>query len=451
MVEDLLELLPRIMTTRLVGSVLRTDGLAIAVGAFPAPVGGLVEIERQTGPVLRGEVIGFRDDQTIVYPFGTVNGVRRGNKVRLINTARYLRVGDDLLGRVVNANCTALDRNPQPGLLSRTCLDRPAPAAVDRPRIHEPLGTGIRAIDAMLTCGRGQRIGIFSGSGVGKSVTLGMMARYTSADVNVIGLVGERGREVNEFLEQDLGSKGLARSVVVVATSDEPALTRVQAAFTATAIAEHFRDRGNHVLLMMDSLTRVAMAQREIGLAAGEPPTTRGYPPSVFAMLPKLVERAGLTSQGSISGFYNVLVEGDDTNEPISDTVRGLLDGHIVLSRNLAARGHYPAIDLLSSISRLMPALASAEHQQAARAVRELLAVHRDHEDLISIGAYRAGSNPLVDTAIQMKPEIDRFLCQEMNESTQFESTIDAFSTLARQCQQEKPVSKTSTVPSAPR
>jgi FliI/YscN family ATPase len=291
----------------------------------------------------------------------------------------------------------------------------------------------------MLTCGRGQRIGIFSGSGVGKSVTLGMMARYTTADVNVIGLIGERGREVNEFLQRDLGPDGLARSVVVVATSDEPALVRVQAALAATAVAEYFRDAGRHVLLMMDSLTRFAMAQREIGLAAGEPPTTRGYPPSVFSLLPRLVERAGLTERGSITGFYSVLVEGDDTSEPISDTTRGLLDGHVVLSRRLAGRGHYPAIDILQSISRLMPDLASPEHREAAQTVRELLAVYHEHEDLISIGAYRAGSNPLVDAAIKMKPEIDLFLRQAVTDSTGLETVVQILIALAERCRHGMP------------
>ncbi len=443
MTNDLLTLLPQIMTTQLVGSVVHTDGLATAVAGFPAPVGALVEIDRQTGPVLRGEVIGFRDDTTIIYPFGTVTGVRRGNKVRLVNTARHIRVGEALLGRVIDAQGHPLDSGPNPGVLARTRLDRQAPSAIERPRIHKPLSTGIRAIDAMLTCGQGQRIGIFSGSGVGKSVTLGMMARFTSADVNVIGLIGERGREVNEFLERDLGPEGMARSVVVVATSDEPALVRVQAALTATAVAEYFRDRGSHVLLMMDSLTRFAMAQREIGLAAGEPPTTRGYPPSVFGMLPKLVERAGLTASGSITGFYSVLVEGDDTNEPISDTVRGLLDGHTVLSRRLAGRGHYPAIDLLGSISRLMPDLASTEHLNAAQTIRELIAVYHEHEDLISIGAYRTGSNPLVDTAITMKPEIDRFLRQGTTESTDLNSTIKAFIALGQRCRQSESTANT--------
>jgi flagellum-specific ATP synthase len=287
----------------------------------------------------------------------------------------------------------------------------------------------------LLTCGKGQRMGIFAGSGVGKSVTLGMMSRYTSADVNVIGLIGERGREVNEFIERDLGPEGLARSIVVVATSDEPALRRVKAAMTATAIAEFFRDRGKEVLLLMDSVTRFAMAQREIGLAAGEPPTTRGYPPSVFAMLPRLVERAGRSEKGSITGFYSVLVEGDDPQEPIADTVRGLLDGHTWLTRKIASRGHYPAIDVLDSISRLMSDITPRPQQDAALAVRELMAAYRDHEDLISIGAYRKGANKAVDAAIDLWDEINRFLKQRVDESTTLTQSVESLMTLHKKIQ----------------
>jgi flagellum-specific ATP synthase len=414
--QDLIEQLDRVMPTALTGSVLRTLGMTAAVADFPAPVGALVEIERQSGGPLRAEVIGFRDALTLLYPFSGLKGVRRGNRVRLVGTARWLRVGEELLGRVVNAQGRAIDGRPQPALTGRIPLDRPPPPSVDRPRIDSPLGTGIRTLDGLLTCGKGQRMGIFAGSGVGKSVLLGMMARYTAADVNVIALVGERGREVNEFLERDLGPEGLARSVVVVATSDEPALMRVQAAQSATAIAEYFRDLGRDVMLLMDSITRFAMAQREIGLAAGEPPTTRGYPPSVFAMLPKLVERAGRAAKGSITGFYSVLVEGDDPQEPISDTVRGLLDGHTWLSRKLAARGHYPAIDVLGSISRLMTDITPRKQQEAAQTARELLAAHHDHEDLISIGAYRRGANRAVDAAIEMQDDINRYLRQGIDE-----------------------------------
>lgn len=440
MTDSLSSLLPQMMPVEMVGSVVHTDGLATSVAGFPAPVGALVEIERQAGGILRGEVIGFRDDTTIIYPFGHVAGVRRGNRVRLVSTSRGIRVGEALLGRVIDAHAKPLDHLPEPGVTGRVRLDRSPPSAVERPRIHVPLTTGIRVIDGLLTCGRGQRMGIFSGSGVGKSVLLGMMAKYTSADVNVIALIGERGREVNEFLERDLGRAGLARSVVVVATSDEPALVRVQAALTATAVAEYFRDSGKQVLLMMDSLTRFAMAQREIGLAAGEPPTTRGYPPSVFGLLPRLVERAGLTAQGSITAFYSVLVEGDDTNEPISDTVRGLLDGHTVLSRRLAGRGHFPAVDLLSSISRLMTDIVPREQRDAAATVRELIAVYHENEDLISIGAYRKGSHPQVDAAIQMKPEIDRFLRQAVEESSDMATTTKDLLLLAARCRQASKV-----------
>ncbi len=410
------EQLEAIMPSALCGSVAQTVGMTAAVADFPAPVGALVEIERQTGGPIRGEIVGFRDALTLVYPFGSLSGVRRGNRVRLVRTSRTLRLGIELLGRIINAHGEAIDGKPQPALPHRAPLDRAPPPAVQRPRIDEPLSTGIRAIDGLLTCGKGQRMGIFAGSGVGKSVTLGMTARYTAADVNVIALIGERGREVNEFIERDLGPDGLARSVVVVATSDEPALLRVNAAYVATTVAEYFRDQGKDVLLLLDSATRFAMAQREIGLAAGEPPTTRGYPPSVFALLPRLVERAGRSVQGSITGLYTVLVEGDDHNEPIADTLRGLLDGHTWLSRRIAARGHYPAIDVLESISRLMTEIADAEHRKAAQQLRTWMAAYRDHEDLISIGAYRAGSNPTADMAIAMKDEIDGYLRQDVSE-----------------------------------
>jgi FliI/YscN family ATPase len=345
-------------------------------------------------------------------------------------------VGQSLIGRVLNGLGEPIDGKGPLKISNWVSINQPPPHPLERSAIEEPLVTGVRVIDGMLTCGKGQRMGIFAGSGVGKSTLLGSIARNSESDISVIALIGERGREVNEFLQRDLGPEGLARSVVVVATSDEPALVRVQAALAATTVAEFFRDRGQHVLLMMDSITRFAMAQREIGLAAGEPPTTRGYPPSVFALLPRLVERAGLTAHGSITAFYSVLVEGDDTNEPVSDTVRGLLDGHTVLSRRMAGRGHYPAVDLLESISRLMPDLVTPEQREAARTVRELIAVYREHEDLITIGAYPAGSNPLVDAAIAMKPEIDRFLRQDMNESSDFETTVQALRQLAHRCRQ---------------
>jgi flagellum-specific ATP synthase len=427
--------LESLMPTALTGSVAQLVGMSIAAAGFPAPVGAVAEIQRESGPPLVAEVIGFRDDLTLLYPTGEMAGIRRGNRIRLAQTTRRLRVGDGLLGRVIDATGRAVDGKPQPVLRDRTVFDRPPPSACSRPRINEPLCTGVRALDGLLTCGKGQRMGIFAGSGVGKSMLLGMMARYTTADVIVIALVGERGREVNEFIERDLGPEGMARSVVVVATSDAPALLRVRAASTATAIAEYYRDQGKDVLLLVDSLTRFALAQREIGLAAGEPPATRGYPPSVFAMLPKLVERAGRGPKGSITAFFSVLVEADDPNEPIGDAVRGLLDGHTWLSRKLGSRGHYPAIDILGSLSRLMPEVTTPEHRQAAFAVRELLSAHRDHEDLISIGAYRRGSNRAVDAAIDMQDRIDQYLRQAPEQPATLDEAREALLQLHQQYQ----------------
>jgi flagellum-specific ATP synthase len=353
----------------------------------------------------------------------------------MTRTSRSLRVGPALLGRIVDARGRCIDGRPQPLLSDRVRQDRLPPAPVERPRIRTPLATGVHAIDSLLTCGRGQRLGIFAGSGVGKSVLLGMMSRNTDADVIVTGLIGERGREVNDFIERDLGIEGLARSVVVVSTSNEPALARVHAASTATAIAEYFRDQGKQVLLLMDSVTRFAMAQREIGLAAGEPPTTRGYPPSMFALLPRLVERAGQSRCGSITAFYTVLVEGDDETEPVADTMRGLLDGHIWLSRKLAGRGHYPAIDVLSSISRLAKDITSPQHQAAALVIRQLIAAHAEHEDLLSIGAYRRGSNRMVDAAVDMRDAIDSLLRQSVDDTLAFDGVVERLVNIAGQCQ----------------
>jgi len=433
--EATLENLNSTMTASLTGTVAETIGMTVSVADFPAPVGAVVRIERDGNAVCEGEVVGFRDGHALVYLLSPTAGVRRGHRATLLRTVRTLKVGPELLGRVIDAHGRCIDGHPQPVLPTRTRLDRLPPPATERPRIRAPLATGVHAIDTLLTCGRGQRLGIFSGSGVGKSVLLGMMCRHTNADVIVAGLVGERGREVNDFLERDLGAESLKRSVVVVATSDEPALNRVHAASTATAVAEYFRDQGKQVLLLMDSVTRFAMAQREIGLAAGEPPATRGYPPSMFALLPRLVERAGQSRAGSITAFYTVLVEGDDENEPVADTMRGLLDGHIWLSRKLAGRGHYPAIDLLSSISRLAKDVTTPQHQAAALVIRRLLAAYAEHEDLLSIGAYRRGSNRAVDAAVDMREAIDLILWQSIDVSLPYEKIVEQLIALAGQCQ----------------
>jgi flagellum-specific ATP synthase len=431
----LLENLNSTMTAALVGTVAETVGMTVAVADFPAPVGAVVRIERDGNDTCEGEVVGFRDGRTLIYLQSSTTGIRRGHRVRMVRTNRTLKVGTALLGRVIDAHGRCIDGRPQPMLPGRARVDRQPPAATERPRIREPLATGVHAIDSMLTCGRGQRLGIFSGSGVGKSVLLGMMCRHTNADIIVTGLIGERGREVNEFLERDLGPEGMQRSVVVVATSNESALTRVQAASTATAVAEYFRDQGKQVLLLMDSVTRYAMAQREIGLAAGEPPATRGYPPSMFALLPRLVERAGQSSQGSITAFYTVLVEGDDENEPVADTMRGLLDGHVWLSRKLAGRGHYPAINVMSSISRVMKDVTTPQHQAAALTIRQLMSAYSEHEDLLSIGAYRRGSNRTLDVAVEMREAIDALLRQSLDAALPYAKVVEQLSGLAAQCQ----------------
>ena len=428
---DIAEQLQTIMPTALSGSVSRMVGLVVAANGFPAPLGSVAHIMREASDPVRAEVIGFQDGMTLLYPHDDPIGIRHGNRIKLIRTSRWIRTGDSLLGRVIDTEGRFVDGGPQPLLKDRVPVDRKPPHACSRPNIDSPLSTGVRAIDGLLTCGRGQRLGIFAGSGVGKSTLLGMMARYTAADVIVIGLIGERGRELNEFIQQDLGPEGMKKSVVVVATSDEPALSRVRAASTATAIAEYYRDQGKDVLLLMDSITRFAMAQREIGLAAGEPPTSRGYPPSVFTMLPKLVERAGRGPTGSITAFYTVLVEGDDINEPIADAVRGLLDGHVWLSRDLADRGHFPAINILGSISRLAPNLVDRQQTQATYTIRELLSAYRDNEDMIIVGASRRGSNPKVDAAIDLQDDIAEYLRQAVEEPATFEESRDKLMMLA--------------------
>ncbi|MCD6363722.1 MAG: flagellar protein export ATPase FliI [Synergistetes bacterium] len=403
------------------GKVVRVVGLVIESKGPEASVGEICEIYLKNGGSVKAEVVGFRDDRVLLMPLGEMGSIGPGCEVVATGESLKVRVGEGLLGRVLNAFGEPIDDKGPIIWEDEYPLSRKPPHPLKRKRIKEPISIGVRAIDGLLTCGKGQRMGIFAGSGVGKSTLLGMIARNTSAPVSVIGLVGERGREVREFIERDLGEEGLKRSVVVVATSDEPALIRLKAAFTATAIAEFFRDKGLDVILMMDSITRFAMAQREVGLTIGEPPATRGYTPSVFSLLPRLLERAGNSDKGSITGFYTILVEGDDMNEPIADTVRSILDGHIVLSRKLASQNHYPAIDILRSISRLMIEIVPREHYIAAGRLRELLSAYEESQDLINIGAYAKGSNRVVDEALEKIDEIKKFLIQGINEKSTLE------------------------------
>jgi flagellum-specific ATP synthase len=412
-----LEQLPDLEPARVQGRVRQAVGLVVEAEGLALPVGAACEIRTVGGGPVSCEVVGFRDEVALLMPLGELQGVRRGDAVRCLASAQWVAVGRGLLGRVIDSQGNPLDGGPPPAHERLNPLHARAPHPLGRERILQPLGTGVRAIDALHTCGKGQRLGLFAGSGVGKSTLLGMCVRGTAAQVTVIALVGERGREVREFVEKDLGPEGLRRSVVVVETSERPALLRVKAPFAATAVAEFFRDEGMDVLLLMDSITRMANAQREVGLSTKEPPATKGYPPSVFAMLPRLLERAGRSDRGSITGIYTVLVEGDDVNEPIADTSRSILDGHIWLSRDLAVRNHYPALDVLASISRLMIDVTSPEHQEAAARVKSLLAVHKGAEDLINVGMYAKGSNPEVDQAVQAHPAIQKFLRQSIQET----------------------------------
>ena len=428
----LIEQLERVLPFGLTGRVSRVVGLTIEARGFPAPLGAACRVHCDHGREIDAEVVGFRGSDSILLPHGRLQGIKPGNSVSLTASLPSVRVGDRLLGRVINGRGQCIDRRPAPALPHRTALLADAPSPLERPRIDTPLSTGVRAIDGFLTCGLGQRLGIFSGSGVGKSTLIGQMARSSSADVNVVVLVGERGREVRDFLERDLGPEGLERSVVIVATSDEPAVIRLRAAYAGTAIAEYFRDTGKNVLLLMDSVTRVVLAQREIGLASGEPPATRGFPPSAFAILPGLLERSGRNEHGSITGFYSVLVESDDMNEPIADAARGILDGHLVLSRQLAERSHWPAIDVLASVSRSMPDIVSDIHLQASHGLRQSLAAYRDSEDLINIGAYQSGSDRRVDVAIQLRDSLEQFLQQPAHHSEPLNSTIDRLAILQR-------------------
>ena len=431
--DRLLDTLDHAIPSRVEGTIWSVGRNAIEAVALPVPVGAVCNIQRRSGAPIPAEVIGFQGATTLLASLDGSEGIAPGDKVVLQDAVATLKVGPAMLGRVIDAAGVPIDDLGPIATLAKVPLDAPPVAAMQRPPIDQVLTTGVRSIDTLLTLGRGQRIGIFAGSGVGKSTLLGMMARGTDAEVVVIGLVGERGREVQEYLQRELDEVTRQKCVTVVATSDQPALRRVHAAMTSTAIAEYFRDQGKNVLLMMDSVTRFAMAQREIGLAAGEAPTTRGYPPSVFSMLPRLVERSGTGPRGTITGIYTVLVEGDDTNEPISDTLRGLLDGHFVLSRNIAHRGRYPAIDVLSSLSRLQSHLADKQQIQSATTVRNLISVYRDNEDLISIGAYQRGSSPEIDRAIAMQPEIEKFLSQHARDIAPWENSLAALNQLGAQ------------------
>lgn len=404
--------------TRVIGLVIESRGPAVSVGDIC-----YIESNRAEEPIV-AEVVGFRDNNVLLMPFGNMRGVAPGSRV--ISTGRPLTigVGDALLGRVLDGYGNPLDDKGPIVANDHYSTHGAIPDPLSRTRIEDPLVTGIRAIDSMITCGKGQRIGIFAGSGVGKSTLLGCVSKFCNADVIVVGLIGERGREVRDFIEDSLGEEGLKRSVIVVATSDQPSLVRINGALIATSVAEYFRDQGKDVLLVMDSITRLAMAQREVGLAIGEPPTTKGYTPSVFSLLPQVLERSGTAAKGSITGIYTVLVEGDDMNDPIADSARSILDGHIVLSRALADSGHYPPIDVLQSVSRLMTDVASKEHIDMGYQIRDLLAVYREAEDLINIGAYKAGTNPKIDRAVMLIDELRAFLRQGMHETTSFDETI---------------------------
>ncbi|MCX7421350.1 MAG: FliI/YscN family ATPase [Planctomycetia bacterium] len=427
----LAERVSEIIPVGLSGRVTRVSGLTISVADFPAPVGALCQLHQQPRR-MEAEVVGFKDRETLLLPLGDVSGLRRGDAVSLRTSAPKIRVGEQMLGRVFDARGRLIDEGEEIALPYRRELHHQPPAAMSRPRISEPLGTGIRAIDALLTCGKGQRIGIFAGSGVGKSTLLGQIAQHSQADVNVIVLVGERGREVREFIDKSLGPEGLDRSVVIVATGDEAPTLRLRAAQFGTSVAEFFRDQNRDVLLLVDSLTRFAHAQREVGFAAGEPPAARGFPSSVFSMLPKLVERSGRAERGSITGIYTVLVDGDDLNEPIADAVRGLLDGHIVLSRRLAEQAHWPAIDVLASISRVMPDVAHPQHRSDADRLKRILAAYRHHEDLISVGAYHPGSNPLVDLALRERTTMFDFLQQTHRSAADFSKNVSQLQQLTK-------------------
>ncbi len=421
------------------GRVSRVVGLVIEATGLDVALGELCRIQSFAhGNTVLAEVVGFHERGILLMPLGELGGVHPGSAVEPLGRSFGVDVGPGVLGRILDGLGSPMDGKGPVGPTERVSLAANPPNPLDRRSITEPFTTGVRALDGLLTMGSGQRVGIFAGSGVGKSTLLGQVARHASADVNVIALLGERGREVRDFIEHSLGPEGLARSVLVVATGDQSALVRARGALVATAIAEYFRDKGKQVLLMVDSVTRVAMAWREIGLAVGEPPTTRGYPPSVFAALPRLLERAGNGSTGGITGIYTVLVEGDDFNEPVADHVRAVLDGHVILTRELAAANHFPAIDVLGSASRVRDQILPAEHKDAANLFGSMLAAYRDKQDLISVGAYQVGSDPLVDVALRLKDQINRFLRQDPSQRTEFEETRNRLMQMVLQIHQDR-------------
>jgi len=422
----------KLRPTRLVGRVTQVTGLMIQVEGLVVPVGEVCLVKNISGECVSAEVIGFnKDSQTLLMVLGSMEGIAPGCSVEALGRFPSVKVGNELIGRVINGMGEEIDEKGGLNCPDEYPVYETPPHPLNRKAISEVVPTGVRAIDAFLTLGKGQRIGIFGGSGVGKTITLSMIARNTEADINVLALIGERGREVRHFVKNDLGEEGLKRSVVVAATSDQPALTRIRGAFTAISIAEYFRNQGKDVMFMMDSITRFAMAQREVGMTLGEPPTTKGYTPSVFALIPKLLERSGTSeNEGSITGIYTVLVEGDDMNEPISDAVRAVLDGHIVLSRELASQGHYPAIDILDSISRLMVDIVPEEHLKQANKLRQLISTYRENQTLINIGLYQKGTDPNIDEAINYREKINQYLIQGIYEKTNYEDTISQLKTI---------------------
>ena len=433
---NLLQRLDNIRPIKVHGRVCRAVGLTIEGTGPVTSVGQSCRIISPGGECVEAEVVGFRDNRVLVMPLGEVRGIGPGSRLMYEPDNPSVPVGPGLLGRILDGLGHPLDgKGPVPATTSYP-LYSPSLNPLDRARITKPLDLGVRAINGLLTCGGGQKVGIFAGSGVGKSVLLGMMCRQTAADVTVLALIGERGREVKEFIEKELGEEGLRKTVVIAATSDQPPLVRLRGAFIATAIAEYFRDQGRDVLLLMDSLTRVGHAQREVGLAVGEPPTSKGYPPSVFTILPRLLERVGPTTTGSLTGLYTVLVEGDDLADPVADFVRAILDGHIVLSRELASRAHFPAIDVLQSVSRVMPDITEPAHMDSARALKELLSLYRNAEDLINLGAYRSGSNPRLDLAVSMMDPITQFLRQGISERADLATSLQGLDQLVAQARE---------------